>query len=184
MMTDTQMYGQVFGDHHFGSLFSALGLCKADEQAQFETLYDQLDRHSVFFGCAAHPDVEDGILEQVWQITLKNLADSARRGASDDVRWYVVSQFLRTLRSSRGLPPGDVDKELQAALAPAAERLADALSWTHVLMYFSGPHRPTGRISPSMSSRPITRATGPWNTTSVSVNSTAVASHAARPATA
>lgn len=132
MMTDTQMYGQVFGEHHFGDLFSTFGLSQASERALFESLYHQLERHSVFFGCADHPDVQDDILEQVWEVTLQNLADSARRGAHDDVRWYVISQFLRTLRSARGLPCRTLEPELESVLEPAAARLAQALSWGYV----------------------------------------------------
>lgn len=132
MMTSTQMYGQVFGEHHFGDLFFAFGLNLASERALFESLYDELERHSVFFGCADHPDVQDDILEQVWEATLQNLADSARRGARGDVRWYVIGQFLRSLRSARGLPGRDLDPELERAIEPAAARLAAALSWGYV----------------------------------------------------
>lgn len=132
MMTETHMYGRVFGEHHFGNLFATLALAASDERATFEALLAELDRHSVFFGCAAHPDVEDDILEEVWHNTLHNLGDSARRGARDDVQWYVTSQFLRTLRSARGLPCAPLDRELEALVESSVGRLAEALSWAYV----------------------------------------------------
>jgi hypothetical protein len=126
---------QFVGSRHLDGLFARLGLNQPAEQAAFESLWQQFERHTPLFGCADHPDVDTEQLDQVRQLTFEQLAGYARSGAIRAVEHHAVRTFLNAFRDSRGLTLAaapEPEPEIAELIEPAIARLCEAAQCKYV----------------------------------------------------